>query len=131
MRFTIAQYAQALANAIEDASQEEIKTIARNMALLLRQKKHTSKLPAILREAQRRYFRKKGIKTIDVISAAPLSSAIKWEVRTIAGKHAFIRESVRPGAIAGMSIIVDDTLRVDATAQGMIRNIFTKYEQHS
>lgn len=131
MRFTIAHYAQALANAIENASQEEIKTIARNMARLLRQKKHTSKLSAILREAKRRYFRKKGIKTIDIISAAPLSSAVKQEVRRITGTRASISESVRPGAIAGMSIIVDDTFRVDATAEGMIRNLFMKYEQHS
>lgn len=130
MRFTTAQYAQALVNAIENASRDEIKIIARNMTLLLRQKKHTSKFAAILRETKRRYFRKKGIKKVDVISAAPLSPAIKREVRRIAGK-AFVSESVRPEAIAGMSIIVDDTFRVDATAEGIIRNLFKKYEKYS
>lgn len=131
MRFTIAQYAQALANAIENASGDEIKTIARNMARLLRQRKHTSKLPAILREARRRYFYKKKVSMIDVISAAPLLPATRREIRRVAGARACINEVVRPGAIAGITIIVNSTCRIDATAEGIIRNLFTRHEKRS
>lgn len=131
MRYTIAQYAQALANAIENASQNKIKIIARTMVRLLQQKKQGTKLPAILREARRRYFYKNGITTIDIISAAPLLPAARENIRRIMGAHACVHEVVRPEAIAGIHIIVNDTYRVDATAAGIMQKLFGAYEHYS
>ena len=131
MHHTIAQYAQALVNAVGGASSRDIKTIARNTVRLLRAKKHLSKLPAILRETRRRYFYKKNITTIDIISVVPLSPAIRNEIRRMAGASAHINEIVRPEVMAGIKIIVNDTYRIDATVKGIIRNLFAKYEKHS
>lgn len=131
MRYTIAQYAQALINAINDASQNEIKTIARTMVRLLRQKKQGAKLPAILREARHRYFYKNGITTIDIISAVPLLPAARENIRRIMGAHARVHEVVRPEAIAGIKIIVNDAYRIDATAAGIMQKLFVTHEHYS
>lgn len=128
MRYTIAHYARALANAMEGASSRDIKSVARNVVRLLRKKKSVSKLPLILRKAKRHYFDKKNITTIDIISAAPLLSATRKEVRRVAGAGARIHEMARPEVIAGIKIIVNDTYCIDATAAGIMQKLFVTHE---
>lgn len=128
MRYTIVHYARALANAMEGASSRDIKSIARNVVQLLRKKKSVSKLPRILRKAKQYYFCKKNITTIDIISAAPLLSTTREEVRRMAGAGARIHEVVRPETMAGIKIIVNDVYCIDATAAGIMQKFFITHE---
>lgn len=128
MRYTIVHYARALANAVEGASSRDIKFIAQNVVRLLRKKKSVSKLPRILSKARQLYFYKKNITAIDVISAAPLLPATREELRRMAGAGARINEMVRPEAMAGIKIIVNDAYCIDATAAGIMQKLFVTHE---
>jgi len=126
MRYSTRQYVKAFWEALSGKREEEQILLMRNFLKILAKNRDLSRLGLILKEIQRHYFREAGLKKIEVESAAPIPPAIKKELVQIFGEKIYIKESIKPGLLAGIKIIIDDTLLIDASGRKMIEQLFYK-----
>ena len=126
MRYSIPQYAEALVEALEDKSGRERSEATRRFLFILRKNKDWAKLGRIVKEAEKQSLRKQGIKKVEVESAVPLSPTVKKEIEKILGKKIVLEEKVRPEVLAGIKILVDGEILIDASAERQLQRMFTK-----
>jgi F0F1-type ATP synthase delta subunit len=125
MRYTIRQYAAAFLAAYQDKSEIEQKKILRNFLSILRKNKDWVKLGQILHEVEKLYYRKTGLKKVE-IETASFMETLRQDIKNILGKNIFIKEKVNPEVLAGVKILINDEILIDATAQSQLRRMLAK-----
>src|SRR5882672_1521132 len=113
MKYRPEQYAEALYEAVEGKKPGEQKEAIKRFSLLLRKNKDSAKIPLILNHFERKYVEANGLTKIQLETAHPLSEKTKAEVEKALGKKAFIKESVNPNLLAGIRILLDDSVFID------------------
>lgn len=126
MKYAIRQYAQALLGALEDKSGRERDEIMKRFLFIVRKNKDWPKLDRILQEAERQLLRKQGIRKVEVESTTPLSRGLRKEIEKILGKKLVLEEKIKPEILAGIKILIDGELLIDASAKRRLDLLLTK-----
>lgn len=117
MKYSIHQYAEALLLALEDKNKQERREVTGRFLEVLREKRDWAKLAQIIKTLELLYLKKAGFHKIVLESAAPAGAKIKSEVKKILGEKIVIEEKVCPELMAGIRILVDGELFIDASAK--------------
>lgn len=125
MRYTNIQYAKALVAALEGKREPEQKAIRQNFLRTLRTHRVWPRLNRILSEIEKEYLRGKQIRKVEVESASGLPEKVRREIFEIVGKNVDLRERANPELLAGMKILIDDELLIDASGRRQLRRLFS------
>lgn len=125
MRHSPKQHASALLLAMADKSPEERKKILRQFLSLLSRRGDSPRLGLILREVERQYLREAGLKKVVLEAPNAVPAKVKKEVEGILGKNLLIQEKINPRILAGIKVLVNDELLIDASAETQLRKLFS------
>ncbi|MBI4224710.1 MAG: F0F1 ATP synthase subunit delta [Candidatus Sungbacteria bacterium] len=126
MKYRPAQYAQALHSALKDAPISKQKEIIRRFAALLGRHRMSGKSDLVIAAYEKIVLRETGMRKVRIESAAPASEQLKKEIQAVLGKKIFIEAKTNPELLAGIKILVDDELLIDASAKRQLERIFQK-----
>jgi len=140
MKYLPGHYAKALYEALEGQDKEDRGGIAgkrgradeamlKRFVGIVRKNGDGKSLNTILARYEKIYLEKKGLKKIEIESASPISAAIKAEIEKAGGDAAtsgkiILSEKVNPELLAGLKLLVNDTLLIDATGRTRIKKLF-------
>ncbi len=123
MRYTVRQYTAALYGALKDGSEAEKRLRFRRFLMLLRKNRDLARLERILKEFEKQWLRESGLRKVEIESAAPASGKLKEEIKKILGEKILFSEKVNAGILAGVKILVDGELMIDASAKRQLDQI--------
>lgn len=126
MRYRVAQYAEALFGTLEDKNEKERRAIARRFGALLARHRMLGKADAILSAYEKIILRARGARKIMIESAAPVSASLKKEIKKILGAKIYFEEKENPALLAGIKILMDDELLIDASGRRQIDRMLGK-----
>lgn len=124
MRYRPAQYAEALYEALEGKGPEDRRTIARNFARMLSRHRMTAKTSVILASYEKLSLRRHGMHKVRIEATSPVSKQIRKEIHEILGAKIHFEEIENPNLLAGVKILVDDELLIDASAKRQLEKLF-------
>lgn len=117
MKYNISQYASAFVAALEDKSTHERADMIRRFLSVVRKNKDWPRIGRILQEVERQSLRKQGMRKVGVESTASLSHEWRKEIEKVFGKKLVLEEKIKPELLAGVKILVDGELLIDASAK--------------
>lgn len=123
MKYTPQQYAVALYAVLKGKSQTGRKEALKRFLLLLQKQRITFKLPQILREVEKQYLKEKGMQKVEVEVAASKKN-LKQEIEKILGSKILFEEKENPELLAGIKILINDEVLVDASAKRGLELLF-------
>ncbi len=124
MKHSPRQYAEALYLALDGKAPARRAEILKNFMKVL-DKNHDSNLAKrILIDFEKVTLAKEGVKKVDIESASPLTESVRKDIETKLGGKVLMTEKVNPELIAGLTILVNDSRFIDASARTQINNIF-------
>ena len=126
MNYTPRHYALALHHALAGASGENRKKMLERFFRILRTRNLLSRLPRILSHYERYDLARTGMRKVVVESAAPLSPEARREIKKTFGVRAAMREALNPSLMAGVAILIDDEILIDASARRQLDRLFAK-----
>ena len=126
MKYRVVQYAQALHNAVRGKSEKEQKEIMRRFAALLTRHRTSGKSNLIIAAYEKIVLRENGMRKVRIESASPVTERLKKEISEILGKGTYLEEQTNPKLLAGIKILVDGELLIDASAERQLERIFQK-----
>lgn len=126
MKYRTAQYAQALHAAVKDVPEQKQKEIMRRFAALLGRHRVSGKSDLIVAAYEKIVLQESGMRKVTIESVAPVSEQLKKEIIELLGKKIFIEEEAHPELLAGIKILVDNELLIDASAKRQLEKIFQK-----
>lgn len=126
MRYRILQYAEALSGALEHKSEKEQRTVARRFAAVLARHRMLGKAEAILAAYEKLTLRAQGARKVLIQSASPISAQLKKEIQKILGAKIHFEEKETPGLLAGIKILIDDELLIDASGRRQMERMFDR-----
>lgn len=125
MRYTTKHYAAALLAALKGKPPAKKKEVIRRFLFLLRKRGVWPRRQAILRAVERRRLSEVGLQKVSVEAPAAISPALRREIGKRVGGKVLWEESVRPELLAGVKILVNEELLVDASAKSRLERMFT------
>lgn len=126
MKYTIQQYGAALCVLLYNKSDAERRVILANLFSLLRKNRELQRLGLILQETERRLLKKEKTRKVEVETPSLLSENIKKEIEKVLGQNTLLKERIVPDLLAGMRILVDGEILIDATAKRRLYKLFSK-----
>ena len=124
MRYRPAQYAEALHGALEGKPVAKRKDIIRRFIAMVARHRMSNKIGLIVSAYEKLVLHEGGMRKVRIESAAPVSAQLKKEISEILGKKIVLEEKTRPDLLAGIKILVDDELLIDATGKRQLERIF-------
>lgn len=127
MRYTNQQYAEAFLLALDNQKSEPQRREATRRFLSILQKNGDSpKLQTILRILEKKYLHKEGLKKVSLEYAGRLSPDTKKDIEKILGRKIIITERKNPDLLAGIKILVNDEILIDASAKRQMDKLFRR-----
>lgn len=123
MRFTNAQYAQALYETLKDKKGKDRTASIRRFVALLQTHKASSRIDRILEKFEAYSLAADGLLKVEVQSPAPISPEIRRDIQNALKQKVFLDESVHPELLAGIKLIVNNEILIDATARRRIDSL--------
>ena len=120
MKYTIRQYAEALNSALKGKEAAERKKVVGRFLNILRKHRDSARLGRILKEVELLYLKESGLRKVRVEAASPVTDDIRQKVKEILGGKIYLEEEVNPELLAGLRILVDEELFIDASAKRRI-----------
>lgn len=124
MKYTTKHYAKALLSVLSEKSAHERNVILQKFIKIISKHGALKNLGFILQETERQYLKNSETKKILLESVAPAPEELKHEIKTILGRKNLILEKINPGILAGIKIVVNNELLVDASARTQLRKLF-------
>ncbi len=124
MRYTPRQYAKALHAALIKKTPDERKQILQGFVNSLLKRKSQSRLGLIVKAYEKEYLTFSGMRKVEVESVSGLSKSIRQEIEAILGKKTFFIDKTTPALLAGIRLLVDNELLVDASAKSALDKLF-------
>lgn len=118
------RYARALFEALDGKTGNDRKKLLKHFLFVLSRRGDSQKLTRILVELERVYLAKAKAKKVEVESADPISRNARENIAKTLGGKVFFAERVRPELLAGIKILVNGELLIDASASSLIRKMF-------
>ncbi len=126
MKYKTAQYAEALAQALDGVDKETARTRVRTFIEILKKHQMLGKAEAIVRMTECRLAKRAGATRVTLESADMLSSTVQKEIADLFDGHVWIEEKVQPDLLAGVRILIDDEILVDASGKHRLAQLFQK-----
>ena len=126
MKYSARIYANALVAVLREKSAAEQKKITRRFAALLQKNRDWPRRAAIIRAADKEYRRVSGRTHIRVETPESLTGHTEKEIKNMFGRGAFLDTAVVPQHLAGIRILIDDEVLIDATARRRMDRLFPK-----
>jgi F0F1-type ATP synthase delta subunit len=126
MRYSIDQYAKALAAAILEAKPGNEAVIQKNFQELLRRNSEETRAKKILDLAGRLLRAKKGNREVIFESARTLTPAHKKELGKFLKAEDQMALRVNPSLIAGVRVTIDGEYEFDGSLRGKLDKIFAE-----
>ena len=117
MKYTVRQYAEALNSALKGKEAAERKKAVGRFLNILRKHRDSARLGRILKEAELLHLKESGLRKVRVEAASPVTEGIKSEIKEILGDKVYLEEEVNPELLAGLRILVDEEIFIDASAK--------------
>lgn len=124
MRYSPRQYAAALLKVLNERKILDKKEVVRGLLSTIVKRGDQKFLGLVLREVEKQYLRNKKIKKIELESASAVSRGVKKDIRDALGGEILFQEKINPRILAGVRIIVDGELLIDASAKTQLDKIF-------
>ncbi len=124
MKYTPLQYAESLYEALKGKQGVEYTQVIQNFLHIVRKNHDYNLLNRIVRGYEKVFLARNGLKKVEVASASPLSENIKTEIKKIMGNALILEETINQELGAGITITVNDSLYIDASARTRIHNLF-------
>lgn len=125
MRYSPKQYAQALRVLTEGREEKVGQGTINKFLRVVQNRKDWKKIGLILREIEKLYLVSSHSLKVEVESPAPLSSLVKNKIMSTLGKQALLQEKIRPELLAGIKILINNDILIDATAKRKLDEIFS------
>lgn len=125
MKYSARQYAAALLAALQDRPEAERKRFLKRFLILVREKGDSRRLGVILREVEKQNLQELGLKKVLAEAPEPLTPQIKKEMEKILGKDILLQEKINPDLVAGIKILINDEILIDASARAQLRRLFS------
>ncbi|MDD4989333.1 MAG: F0F1 ATP synthase subunit delta [Candidatus Pacebacteria bacterium] len=125
MKYKPKQYAEALYGVLDEKSGDEKKLI-KQFVLTLKKNRDSAKLPLILKHFEKIFTEKNGLIKVEVESAQELSPKVRKEIESAVGGKALFEEKINPKLLAGVRILLNDSIFIDSSALRHITNVFSK-----
>lgn len=126
MRYTPQNYARAVLSLLPRKGPAERTTIIKNFLATLRKRGDRRRLADILREIERQHLRETGIHKVKIETPARVAPETREAIEEILGGAVFFEEKINPKILAGIRILINSELLVDATAKSRLRVLFQK-----
>ena len=123
MKYTTTQYAESLWSVLKDCPAKEHKNIIKRFLSVVLRHGNSSELELILRAFEKEYLRKNKLHKVDIEMACSVPEKIKKEIKNILGKDIFFSERENMELGAGIRMIVDGELLIDASAKRKIEEM--------
>ncbi len=120
MKNRLSSYRAAYLEATHGKTHDEMRRITKRFFFLIVRERGLSRVEEIIRTIRRAYLKKRGRRKVLLESAAALAPSRRNEISRLFGKDAIIREVVDSGILAGIKIIIDDELVVDASGKSIL-----------
>lgn len=120
MRYSPKQYAAALNVALKGKNVSERRDVIKGLLGILRKNRDSAKLSRILKDLEMQHLRELGLRKVRVESASPLPPKVKSEIKDIFKKDVYLEEEINPELLAGLRILIDEELFIDASAKRRI-----------
>jgi F0F1-type ATP synthase delta subunit len=124
MTYTSRQYAEALYDVLLGKSIKTRSNILMRFQQILHKNHQTKLLNNILVQYEKVFLARENLRKVDVESASPLSAEVKKKIESRFDNKLLLTESVNENLIAGLTITIDDSLFIDASAKTFIHNLF-------
>ena len=125
MRYRPLHYAEALHEAMKGASAKDARVLARGLARTLLHHRMLGKTGAILAAYEKLVLKRQGMQKVRIETPSPAGEHLKKEIQKALGAKIHFEEAVDPALLAGVKILVDDELLIDASAKRQIENMFS------
>lgn len=124
MKYSSRIYATALAEALDGKPKEEQKQIANRFLQIVYKNRDKQKLGRILEETEKIILIKTDTAKVRLESVEPVSAKLKHEIKEVINKNVLFSEKIKPELLAGIKILINDELLIDASAQSRLNKIF-------
>ncbi|MDD5050178.1 MAG: F0F1 ATP synthase subunit delta [Candidatus Pacebacteria bacterium] len=124
MKYKPKQYAEALYEAMEGAKKGEEKQLVEHFVQTVKKNKDWIRLPLILKHFEKIFVEKNGLTKVEVESAYPLTAKTRKEIEGIFKDKVLLEEKVNPRLIAGIRILLNNSVFIDSSALKHINNLF-------
>lgn len=125
MRYSTRQYAAALLASLKGRTEAQQQRLLGRFLVLVGRKGDSRRLGLILREVERQNLRERGLKKVLAETPDPVTPRIKKEIEKILGKNILLQEKIDPGLVAGIKILINDEILIDASARAQLRRLFS------
>ena len=125
MKYRVTQYAEALHAALKGAPVSKHKDIMRRFAALLGRHRMSGKSDLVVAAYEKIVLRETGMRKVKIESAAPASEQLKKEIGAVLGENIFIEAKTNPELLAGIKILVDNELLIDASAKRQLARMLS------
>ncbi len=126
MKYRASQYAEALFEALEGKKSEERAGIIRSFVRMLFWHRVIGKSQSILAAYEKLILRDQGMRKVRIESPGRISDQLKRDIREILGAKIHWEEKENPDLLAGIRILVDDELLIDASAKRHVDRMLKK-----
>lgn len=126
MKYTPKQYAAAFLAALEGKSKIEREKIVRRLVENVARRGDSPRLGMIVGAIEEAHLKKEGVSKIEVEAPEALSAQVRKEIEGVLGKKTLLKEKINPAALAGLRILVNDEILIDATAETQIKKLFAQ-----
>lgn len=123
MRYGTEQYARALYEALEGKEGAGRRESIKGFVKVLQRDRALPRLDPILRRFEKIHLKEKGLVKVHVETPEGPSDVLKREISRIFGDAAVISERSDPRHIAGVKIVIDDSIVIDATAKTRLESL--------
>lgn len=124
MNYTSQQYAQALFKTLAGKTSQERSPITKQFLVLLSRRGKLKHLGSIMREFEREELKHARVRKVLLETPESLGGKVKREVEAILGKNLYLKEKINPTLLAGIKILIDDEILIDASASSRLQKLF-------
>ena len=123
MKISSKQYAKSFIGALDGKPLIEQKKLAHRFFTLISQKGDRKHLGAIIREIEQTHFKNLGKKKVVLETSEPAGESLKKEIKKLLGS-AVVVEKTNPALLAGIRILINDEILIDASAASQLKKLF-------
>lgn len=124
MKYSTKQYAASLFAALQGQTEAKQKEIVGNFLEILTKNSDWAKLNMVVAQIEKQFLEKNGLDKICVELADEAPQGLQNEIERILGKKTYFLTKANPSLLAGLKILINDELLIDASARKQIDNMF-------
>jgi F0F1-type ATP synthase delta subunit len=124
MIYSPQHYAEALYEALEGKEGSKRAEVLKRFSEMLEKNHQQHLVTSILVRYEKVFLQRNNLRKVDIESASPLEDNVRKDIENILGGDILLTEEVNKQLVAGLTILIDDDVYIDASARTQINNLF-------